>query len=241
MDKIIPLMSNNSTDLTGLPDPLVEAGQKFFKTLAPFFPAGALSVGGGPVLAARWSHRPVQSIKVYAHPEVLARAHTRHGYGHAIMEALAPLASAPIEETIYRPDIDWTFGQFTAEIDGIPIYVLATSAAALSGRQSERFPGTDIGVWDTADILADTMRRVQKFLNTAQSPLHDDLQDLAAAHTHDRASLNAAFGRLEIRQRQVLIEALRRCESKTVTPASVADLLEGPVNRGAGLEFSLGS
>ena len=197
---MIPLMSTGSSpELTGLPAPLVEAGQKFFEALRPFFAPSALSLGGGdPVLAARWSHRPVQSIEVYAHPEVLAKIHRPHGYGLAIMDALEPLTSAPIEETFYRPDIDWTFGQFAAEIDGIPIYVLATSGTALSGQQSERFPGTEIGIWDTADILADKMRRVQQFLDAAQSPLHDDLPDLVAAHTHDRASLDAAFQTLTI-------------------------------------------
>ena len=169
------MSTDNSPELTGLPAPLAEAGQKFFEAVQPFFLPGALSVGGGPVLAARWSHRPMQSIEVYARPEVLVKMHRLHGYALTIMDALEPLTSTPIEETFYRPDIDWTFGQFAAEIEGVPIYVLATSGVQLSGQQSERFPGADIGVWGTADILADKMRRVQQFLDAAQSPLQGDL------------------------------------------------------------------
>ena len=235
------MSTDSPTDLTGLPDPLVEAGQKFFKTLAPFLPAGALSVGGSPVLAARWSHRPVQSIEVYVHPEVLTKAHLRHNYGLEIMKALDLVTSAPMEETFNCTDIDWTFGQFAAEIDAFMISVLATSGATLWGEPTERFPGTDIGVWGTADILADKMQRVQQFLDASREPLQDDLQALAAAHTHDRTSLDLAIQCLKSDQQILLCDALRRCEPETVTPAKVAELLDGPVNRGAGLEFNLDS
>ena len=65
--------------------------------------------------------------------------------------------------------------------------------------------------------------------------------DLVAAHTHDQASLDAAFQTLTTGKRKSLCEALRRCEPETVAPAKVADMLEKSVNGKDGLEFGLNS
>ena len=129
-------------------------------------------------------------------------------------------------------------------VDGLVlIQVLAdrTHIGEMPFSTEERFPRTSIGVRNTADILSDTMRRTKERIDASLSPLDEDIEDLATAHQRGRASLRQAFQCLKSDQQILLCDALRRCEPETVTPAQVADMLEGPVNRGAELEFSLGS
>ena len=240
-------MSANNPELAGLPEHFVKAVQGFFAAVEPFYGKNALTVGGDAVLAARFGHRQIGRIEVYGHPGVLAETYKLQDYGRRIGEALEPIASAPTMNTELHhrhAHVTESVGQFDVLVDGLVlIQVLAdrTHIGEMPFSTEERFPGTSIGVWNTADILSDTMRRTKERIDACLSPLDEDIEDLATAHQRDRASLRQAFQCLKSDQQILLCDALRRCELKTVTPAGVADLLEGPVNRRAGLEFSLGS
>ena len=203
-------MSANNPELAGLPEHFVKAVQGFFAAVEPF----------------------------YGHPGVLAETYKLQDYGRRIGEALEPIASAPTMNTELHhrhAHVTESVGQFDVLVDGLVlIQVLAdrTHIGEMPFSTEERFPGTSIGVWNTADILSDTMRRTKERIDASLSPLDEDIEDLATAHQRGRASLRQAFQCLKSDQQILLCDALRRCEPETVTPAQVADMLEGPVNRG---------
>ena len=240
-------MSANNPELAGLPEHCVKAVQQFFAAVESFYGENALTIGGDAVLAARFGHRQIGRIEVYGHPGVLAETYKLQDYGRRIGEALEPIASAPTMNT----ELHHRHAHVTESVGAVRRAGRRFGADPGSGGSHPHrrnavlnrrtFPGTSIGVWNTADILSDTMRRTKERIDASLSPLDEDIEGLATAHQRGRASLRQAFQCLKSDQQILLCDALRRCEPETVTPAGVADMLEGPVNRGAGLEFSLGS
>ena len=67
------------TEETGIPREIAAAVARFADLVTPFFPAGALRMGGGTILQARWGHRMSFDADLFCDPVTYARTITKNG------------------------------------------------------------------------------------------------------------------------------------------------------------------
>lgn len=185
------------TEETGIPREIETAVARFADLVTPFFPAGALRMGGGTILQARWGHRMSFDADLFCDPGTYARTIAKSG--PAIERAINTIADS-VEEGASFVDQIASF----CHVAGIEVTILP--AAALIGSPTGRVvPNTTIDTESTADILA--AKLVHRMCGAGVIEPRD-LFDLAAAERYDPNALHEAMGLLSDIQKAEISTAL---------------------------------
>ncbi len=185
------------TEETGIPREIAVAVARFANLVAPFFPAGALRMGGGTILQARWGHRMSFDADLFCDPGTYAR--TIAGSGPEIERAINSIADG-VEEGASFVDQIASF----CHIAGIEVTILP-SAALIGSPTGRVVPNTTIETESTADILA--AKLVHRMCGAGVIEPRD-LFDLVAAERYDPNALREALGLLSDMQMTELSAAL---------------------------------
>ena len=185
------------TEETGIPREVAAAVARFADLVAPFFPAGALRMGGGTILQARWRHRMSFDADLFCDPGTYARTIAKSG---------------PEIERVIDTIADGTEGGASfvdqiasfCHIAGIEVTILP-SAALIGSPTGSVVPNTTIETESTADILA--AKLVHRMCGAGVIEPRD-LFDLAAAERYDPNALREALGLLSDMQMTELSAAL---------------------------------
>ena len=176
---------------SGLPRSIVESIQEIFRHSRRYFPEGTLTLGGGTVLQARWSHRRSTDADLFCSPEIFEAV--VRTYGIALEEALRSLADDPGQTFVDRIA---TY----ARIGGTEVTILP-AIRHLGERTFRYVPETGIETWSNADILAGKLLH-RIYEGGVVEPR--DLYDVAAAARHDPAALRKATHVLTPRQQHAV-------------------------------------
>ena len=151
--------------------------------IGKFFPSGALRMGGGTVLEARWGHRHSTDIDLFCSPTVYSSARRQHG--QAMEEGLRDISSDPVAAMV---DLRIS----SVMVQGVEVSLMAEDPL-IGDRTHKVVPGTTIETWSSADILAGKL-----FYPLSQSQIVEprDLYDLAAAAHHEPHALQAVANTL---------------------------------------------
>ena len=190
----------------GIPRPIADAVARFSAQIARFFPTGALRMGGGTILQARWRHRRSFDADLFCDPVIYVRTVAQHG--PEIERAIGAVADLN-EET--RPFVD-QIASFSC-VDGTEVTILP--AVALVGTKTGNFvPNTDIETESTADILAGKL--VHRMCGAGVIEPRD-LFDLVAAERHDPTALREAVSLLSNTQRAEISATLAMLPKRWVS------------------------
>ena len=175
---------------TGIPHSIVAAVARFASVVARFFPPGALRMGGGTILQARWGHRQSFDADLFCDPGVYARTVARHGVDiERAMRALADMG----EEAEPFVDQIATFSY----INGTEVTILP-AVALVGSKTGYVVPNTDIETESTADILAGKL--VHRICGGGVIEPRD-MFDIVTAEQRDPSALRAAVSLLSDTQR----------------------------------------
>ena len=185
------------TEETGIPREIAAAVARFADLVTPFFPTGALRMGGGTILQARWGHRTSFDADLFCDPGTYARTIAKSG--PEIERAINTIAGG-VEEGASFVDQIASFCQ----IAGIEVTILP-SAALLGSPTGSVVPNTTIETESTADILA---AKLVHWMCGAGVIEPRDLFDLVAAERYDPNALHEAMGLLSDIQKTEISAAL---------------------------------
>ena len=197
-------------DQSGLPQSIVQSIRRVYRCTRRYFPEHALTLGGGTVLQARWSHRFSTDADLFCPPEAFDAVVRTHGT--ALEEALRSIADNPEQTFVDRIAV-------YSRIEDTEVTILP--AVRYTGGRTFRFvSGTDIETWSNADILAGKLlHRVCE--GGVVEPR--DLYDVAAAAHFDPTALREAVNVLTPRQRHAV------CSRLALLPERWADASEKPL------------
>ena len=195
---------------SGLPQPIIEAVQHLFEATRWIFPEGSLSLGGGTVLQARWSHRESTDADLFCDPGVYHFLFTE--LGHAFEETLYNLTSEPARLFVERTGLYVEIG--SVETTVVPAF------RAVGQRTHRHVPGTSVETWSSADILAGKL--IHRIYGKGVAEPRD-LYDLATAAHRDGNALRQAVRTLSRRERRLV------CGQLDLLPASWADASTKPL------------
>ena len=176
---------------SGLPRMLVQCIQRLCQHARSYLPDSALTLGGGTVLQARWSHRISTDADLFCSPETfdaVVRAH-----GTELETALRSIAD----------DSEQTFVDRIAvytKIHNIEVTILP-AVRHIAERTLQYVPGTGIETWSNANILAGKLLH-RIYEGGVVEPR--DLYDIAAAAHRDPDALREAVGVLTARQQHAV-------------------------------------
>ena len=194
----------------GLPRSIVQSIQQVYRYTRRYFPEHVLTLGGGTVLQARWSHRVSTDADLFCSPETFDAVVRTHG--NALEEALCSIADDPEQTFVDRIAI-------YARIENTEVTILP-AVRHTGGRTFRYVPGTGIETWTNADILAGKLlHRICE--GGVVEPR--DLYDVAAAAHFDPAALRKAVNVLTLRQQQTVSSRL------ALLPELWADASEKPL------------
>ena len=185
------------TEETGIPREIAAAVARFADLVAPFFPAGALRMGGGTILQARWGHRMSFDADLFCDPGTYARTIAKSG--PEIERAINTIADG-VEEGASFVDQIASF----CHVAGIEVTILP-SAALIGSPTGSVVPNTTIETESTADILA--AKLVHRMCGAGVIEPRD-LFDLVAAERYDPNALREAMGLLSDIQKTEISAAL---------------------------------
>lgn len=194
----------------GLPPSIVQSIQRVYRYTRRYFPQRALTLGGGTVLQARWSHRFSTDADLFCAPEAFDAVVRTHGT--ALEGALRSIADDPEQTFVDRIAV-------YSRINDTEVTILP--AVRHTGRRTFRVvSGTDIETWSNADILAGKLlHRICE--GGVVEPR--DLYDVAAAAHFDPPALRAAVDVLTPRQQHAVRRRL------ALLPERWADASEKPL------------
>ncbi len=182
---------------TGIPQKIASAVAQFAALVTPFFPVGALRMGGGTILHARWGHRMSFDADLFCDPGIYARTIAKSG--PELERAINTIACDAKDGGSFVDQI----ASF-CRIAGIEVTILP--AAALIGATTGMVvPNTTIETESTADILA--AKLVHRMCGAGVFEPRD-LFDLTAATQHDADALRQALGLLSDVQKAEISAAL---------------------------------
>ena len=185
-------MSDPKTrEQSGLPRIIVQCIQRLYQHARPYLPDSALTLGGGTVLAARWSHRISTDADLFCPPETfdaVVRAH-----GTELEAALRSIADDSEQTFVDRIAI-------YARIGNIEVTILP-AVRHIAERTLQYVPGTGIETWSSANILAGKLLH-RVYEGGVVEPR--DLYDIAAATHRDPDALREAVAVLTARQQHAV-------------------------------------
>lgn len=202
----------------GFRDPIRAVVGDVEAAVGRFFPAGALRMGGGIVLVARWGHRRSSDISLFC-PQATYFAVSRRN-GQELEQSLQEVSSNPGGVMV-------DLLQTRAVIRETEVTLLPEEP--LIGERTHRvIPGTAIETWSSADILAGKL-----LYRWPRSQIVEprDLYDIAAAEHHEPAALRKvaqALGPLHHERIRTLLKMLSEGWAEHITKPLVG-LPEKPV------------
>ena len=200
-------MSDPKTrEQSGLPRIIVQCIQRLYQHARPYLPDSALTLGGGTVLAARWSHRISTDAYLFCPPETFDVAVRAHG---TELEAALRSIADDSEQTFLDPSMV----QALTGVDRIAVYArisnievtILPAVRHIAGRTLQYVPGTGIETWSSANILAGKLLH-RVYEGGVVEPR--DLYDIAAATHRDPDALREAVAVLTARQQHAVYSRL---------------------------------
>ena len=155
-----------------------------FAKIAQVIDPRALSLGGEPVLAARWGHRESYDVDLFCDPSVYARL--ERAQRERIEERLKSIPGCKREATWCEDIATYT------EIDGIEATVLPR-AQAFEARASTVLQGTGLRMQSTAEIL---YLKIMRRMYEAEEISVRDTYDIACARLEDPEALDDVLSRI---------------------------------------------
>ena len=200
----------NPREQPGLPRRIIQCVQTLCQQARPYLPDSALALGGGTVLAARWSHRVSADADLFCPPEVFVA--TVRAHGTQLETALRAIADDPEQTFVDRIAV-------YTRIDNIEVTILP-AVRQIEERTLQYVPGTGIETWSSANILAGKLLH-RLYGGGVVEPR--DLYDIATAAHRDPDALRDAVAVLTPRQLRAV------CRRLVMLPEHWADSQASPL------------
>ena len=197
-----------------VPGPQGRVAARLFGVLSGFIPTGALSFGGGTVLAARWNHRRSLDVELFCEPtayDALGPA------GRARLEAAIKTIPGCAEEPTWCDSI-----AAYAEIVGLEATLLPRTVG-IGSACTTRLAGTGLVLQSSAQIL---YAKVARRMYAGGEITARDAYDLACAHHFDPSALQFALGSIDPREIHVVREIIRLTPTERLIDDRVKPLID---------------
>lgn len=184
-----------------LPEPLQDGLGWIVSFLDSWIPRSAYAIGGGAVLAARWSHRFSADIDLFADQQLFSDT-IGSGAWDEVCEALNQrMSDGSISELVL------TSAGFSFSKSNVPVSFFSTSRMTANAISSEREESTGIFAETNAEIV---FKKLRGRMVNASRYVARDLYDIVVCYGLDRDSLNEAMSVLSPLERDSIRYDVRR-------------------------------